>query len=52
MTLLWGVIHDFMACSFYMLLKSKKKKKCIPVLNYAIQHKRDMRSVAISAGKS
>jgi hypothetical protein len=53
MTLLWDVIHDFTARGFYMLLKSKYLSyKVVPVLNYAIEHKRDMRGVDISAGKS
>jgi len=46
MNLLLDVIHDFMARSFYILLKSKYRSyKVFPVLNYAIQHKRDVRSV-------
>jgi len=56
MTLLWDVIHDFTARSFYMLLKSKYLSRKVffffAVLNYAIQQKRDVRSVDISAEKS
>ena len=50
MTLLWDVIHCFMARSFYTLLKSKYRSyKVVLVLNYDIQRIRDVRSGDISA---